>query len=748
MDHLPVYTLDLETRLKVDSIAFNDENFEKSDFEIKAFSEFQTNLEQEFKCTENKLKDENHSIELLKLERDITAIMVLINRIQSHLSFSAVTDIPYNSDIEKNFTIYDMALRYRYALGLYDTDESFSSYYDRKTAEFISYKLKFQPNYKLPSLVFPYDTIPDDSKRCYTDELIHRLNELSNNNERFTIVNDQIQAQLSRIKLPTKYDWSVFTPKWKLGYMEQQAIQAEVIMHFKNELRNSILYKADWVQQTCIDALYIMYHHNLVSSNIDIDFNLADLPNLDYIDANFIHTGILGSSIPGIADHYATDIRMLGTRGHGIAAEHANHIIDKGLLKDAQILGDDNVKNGADRLVDNSYIQTKYCKTGGKSVGECFENGKFRYIQDGKPMQIEVPKDQYESAIQSMQERIKRGEMRNAGITDPNDAEKIIKKGHVTYKTAQRIAKAGTIEGITYDAAQGAILGATAFGISAVLSFSQSIWRGEDTDEALNNALKDGSSIFGKQMIQYIATKQIGRTAVERSLRPTTDYVVKNVLGSKTSAQIVNTFFRTAGQSQIHGAAAMNQLSKLMRGNMVAMAISTVILSSGSILDVINGKISGSQLFKNIGATSGGVGGAAIGATLGSAVPVVGTFIGGMIGGFIGGALSKKALDAVIDDDAVHTIEILKGQFMENIEGLQLDRDELNFIAGKVFSPKELPNHLKSIYAASNSSEYIEDWLDPYINAVLKARPHIGPIDSMVYSQQQFALTTSVTVQS
>jgi hypothetical protein len=339
-----------------------------------------------------------------------------------------------------------------------------------------------------------------------------------------------------------------------------------------------------------------------------------------------------------------------------------------------------------------------------------------------------------------MRDRIKRGEMQNAGIIDPNDAEKIVKKGKITYKTAQRIAKAGTIEGITYDAAQGAITGLTTFGISATLSFAQSIWRGEDANEALTNALKDGSSIFGKHMMQHIVTKQIGRTAVERSLRPATDYVVKNVLGSKTSAQIVNTFFRTTGQSQIHGATAMNHLSKLMRGNLVVMAISTVVLSSGSILDIINGKISGSQLFKNIGTTGASVGGAAIGATLGSAVPVVGTFIGGMVGGIIGGKVSKKALDKVIDDDAVHTIEVLKKHFMENIEELQFDRDELNFLVDKIFEPKALPKRLKSIYAATNAKQYIEDWMDPYINAILKARPRINSIDDIIHSQQELSL--------
>ncbi|VEF49138.1 Inner membrane protein yeeR [Bacillus freudenreichii] len=743
MEYIPVYTLDLETRLKVDGVAFEDNSFTKSELENRAFPEFRSRLLDEISYLDDKLKNTNHSLELLMLDRDIEAIMNIINEKENFLSLQYLNNTPFNIDIHKSFVIYDMALRYRYALGLYETDEPFSSYYERKTKEFRGYEMKFHPYYTLPSLIFPYHKHPDDFRGYFVDELIIRAKKLAEKDVRFQDAYQAIYSQLMLIELPTKSEWSVGDSMWRLGYMEQRAIQAEVIMQIKNQLREAILEENEWEIQKYIDSLYIVYHHNLLSSGIDVNFDLLYLPKLNYVDANFIKTGILGAGMQNTANHYSDDVRILGTRGHGIAAEKANDLIDKALFKDAQILGEDNAKDGADRLVNGDYIQTKYCKTGGKSISECFKNGKFRYVRDGQPMQIEVPRDQYETALQSMRDRIIRGDMENLGITDPNDAEKIVKKGHITYKTAQRIAKAGTIEGITYDAAQGIVMGVKIFGISATLSFAQSIWRGEDADDALNNAITDGSSIFGKQIMQQVATKQIGRTAVERSLRPATDYIVKNVLGSKTSAQIVNTFFRTAGQTQIHGAAAMNHLSKLMRGNIVGMTISTVVLSSGSILDVINGKISRSQLFKNISTTGSSVGGAAIGAALGSVIPVGGTFIGGIIGGIVGGKVSKKALDTVIYDDSVHTIEILKDTFMENIEELELDRDELNFIADKIFEPKGLPKQLKNIYAASSSEEYIENWIDPYIHAVLKARPRIGKIDNMVHSQHDLGHTVN-----
>ena len=53
-----------------------------------------------------------------------------------------------------------------------------------------------------------------------------------------------------------------------------------------------------------------------------------------------------------------------GGQGHGFAAEQSNNRIDRLMGKDAQIIGGDNAKNGADRIVQGQQIQTKYCGTG------------------------------------------------------------------------------------------------------------------------------------------------------------------------------------------------------------------------------------------------------------------------------------------------------------------------------------------------------------------------------------------------
>ena len=67
------------------------------------------------------------------------------------------------------------------------------------------------------------------------------------------------------------------------------------------------------------------------------------------------------------------ETKFHANRGHGFAAERANHLYDTLHGKKANIIGDDNAKNGADRIVDGINIQSKYCSTGSKCISECFE---------------------------------------------------------------------------------------------------------------------------------------------------------------------------------------------------------------------------------------------------------------------------------------------------------------------------------------------------------------------------------------
>ncbi|NTY10666.1 hypothetical protein EXW93_13775 [Exiguobacterium sp. JMULE1] len=732
MNKLPVYMLDVETRLAVDKSAYDMENFDTLSVEGKAFLSFFEDVEREIQFREHQMKNANMSVEALTLDRDIEVLMYLMDLNERNLA--SVKSLVRKKQLQYQ---YEIILRYRYALGLYDTDETFKSYRDRKVALVDEWNSKIQFKSTLPTICNEEDMI-DTTKIEYVDHLMDAFDRLIKVDETFEEAKIDIEWKLIAINLPTKHDWNATDRGVRFSFSEQRVIQAEIILKVKNELRNAYLHDNEYLRNKCLNILNTIYSVNLEVSGVSSSVSPIELKSLEHLDASYIGTGILGTSMYESGQIYSENIRMRGTRGHGIAAEKANDLIDRALGKDAQILGDDNAKNGADRLVNGEFIQTKYCSTGGKAISECFHDGKFRYVLDGKPMQIEVPSDKYDQALQSMQQRIERGDLSDLGITNPDEAEKIVRKGQVSYKTAQRIAKAGTIEGLSYDAAKGMVTGLQTFGVSATISFAISVWKGDDVDEALNRALKDSSILFGRHVMQHILTQQLGRTTIEKSLRPATDYVVKNVLGSKTSAQIVNTFLKQASQKGLHGASAMSHLSKVFRGNLVTMAITTSIISAGSVYDILNGRISGGQLFKNVGTAGSSVGGAIIGASVGSVVPVVGTFVGGIVGGWLGGKASKKVLDQFIEDDMVQLLEIWKKGFVKNIEELQMDRDEVNYLADKMFDI-DLQKELKLLYASSNKSEYISDRMDPYIDAVLKARPKIENISAMIENYQEIA---------
>ena len=453
------------------------------------------------------------------------------------------------------------------------------------------------------------------------------------------------------------------------------------------------------------------------------------------------HTGeIVGIISGGIeaSKIYADNVILQAERGHGFAAEKANHLLDKMSGKDASLVGGNNLKNGADRLLNGDYIQSKYCSSGAKCVNECFDvAGGFKYLNiDGSPMLIEVPSDKYDDAVKALADKISKGKV--AGISEPSKAQDIIKKGNITYEQARLIAKAGTIEGLTYDALNGIRLTAMATGISAAITFSLALWNGDDFDTALMAACRSGLIVGGVTWINCVLSAQVARTGIDQGLRGTTDWVVKQ-LGPRLASRIA-TGVRTGAGKEIYGSAAMNYVSKLLRGNVVTAVITTFILSSADLYRLFDGRISKSQLVKNVSTVGAGVAGgcgglyagAALGATIGSAVPVVGTAIGGTVGGMIGGiagssaaqCVTKTVLDQFIEDDAVRMIQILENAFARQAQQYLLSKNEAEYLVKKIQS-MDLASELRNMFAASNREKYAVKLLRPHIKIIIKKRKKI-----------------------
>ena len=163
--------------------------------------------------------------------------------------------------------------------------------------------------------------------------------------------------------------------------------------------------------------------------------------------------GGLGAGLSQNAHIYNDEVKnyMNGARGGGYAAEYGNNAIDRLTGKKVENLAQDlenghQKLHGADRNVNGVNIQTKYYKSASESIGAVFEHKQALYLNDdGTMMQIEVPRDQYNQAVQEMQKRIKTGQV--PGETNPDNAKNYVRKGHFTYAQANNIALAGSIHG-------------------------------------------------------------------------------------------------------------------------------------------------------------------------------------------------------------------------------------------------------------------------------------------------------------
>lgn len=428
----------------------------------------------------------------------------------------------------------------------------------------------------------------------------------------------------------------------------------------------------------------------------------------------------------------ASEEKFHASQGHGYAAERVNTLYDKLTGHDARIVGDDNIKNGVDRIVDGVKIQSKYCQSGRACINECFdEQGSFRYWNNGKIMQIEVPADKYEAAVQAMEEKIRQGKL--PGVNDPNEAKNIVRKGHFTYEQAKNIAKAGTVESLSYDAVNGVIIASSAFGVTAIITLATNLWSGEDFEKSLKMATYSGLKVGGTAFITTILAGQLSKAGLNSALVGSSEAFVK-LMGPKASAALVNAF-RDSGRS-IYGSAATKSAAKLFRGNVITAGVTVVVLSSFDVANIFRGRISGKQLFKNLTNTASSVSGGAAGwiggAAVGSAIaPGVGTIVGGLIGSIAAGAGASKVLDVVlgsfIEDDAEEMVRIIQKAFEELSADYLLSQKEAEKSVDRL-GEKLDGNMLKDMFASKDRKEYARNLLVPIIEHETKNRKHIAAV--------------------
>lgn len=409
-----------------------------------------------------------------------------------------------------------------------------------------------------------------------------------------------------------------------------------------------------------------------------------------------------------------------GGQGHGFAAERANHRLDALSGKKAALVGDDNAKDGADRIVGGQHIQTKYCSTAQRSVNAAFngDQGQYRYVDpNGQPMQLEVPKDQYDKAVETMANKIKAGKV--DGVSDPAEAGKLVRKGHLTYEQARNITKFGTFESLTYDLAEGTIVGLTAggisFGITACLFYLQT----GDREIALRVAVVQGGKTFGKSLAVYVGTQQLHRLESVQLL-------LKVVDAEKFSPGVRHFLEQGFGVSR-------SGVSNALRGTIVTSVVVIAVTTGPDLIKLVKGSISKAQFLKNVAVASssvaGGIAGSLIGAAAGSpfgpAGLWVGRFVGGAIGSAVAGTITNRIAGNLMEDDRQRMLRIMRSQteyLARNFVLTELEMNNLSANLDQALTPKSL----EVLHAAPNRRAMANAIIKPLVVSVVKQRPAFG----------------------
>lgn len=445
-----------------------------------------------------------------------------------------------------------------------------------------------------------------------------------------------------------------------------------------------------------------------------------------------IEGAAFGGALHQVIEQINRNKRNVASRsgtGHGEAAEIWSDRIERLLGRDAEHLGSDNSKNGADRRVGSTQIQCKYYKSVSEAFDNCFKDGgDYRYI-DGKgaPMQLEVPKDQYEKALALMREKIREGKV--PGVTDPNDAEKYVRKGRLTYQQARNLCKPLTVESLAYDAYTGVIVGVSAGGISFVLTAAVSYYSTKDLKRSLRAAAAESLRTGGKAFCVYMIAAQVQRTEFVKAFMHQSAIDVNWGAHGKFVERIGKGLGKMSGAKS--GSFTKNA-NAAVKGAAITAAATFAVTSSIEVFKMCNGKMSGMQCVKNIAVSAGGITAGTIGALFLGALcaPIPGgAFVGGMLGGALGGmigsAVTKAGMDTVIEDDSVSIMLIVADQFKILAASFCCNEEEISEASRELDKTIMAANHFTEDVYSHNGyrRQYVSQIIRPIFVRIIMSRP-------------------------
>lgn len=369
-----------------------------------------------------------------------------------------------------------------------------------------------------------------------------------------------------------------------------------------------------------------------------------------------------------------------GATGHGFAAEDANALNDILHFKDVDFAGRDNEKDGPDRIVDGTPIQTKYCATAKASLEAAFdaETGLYRYKWrggSGNCQVLEVPKDQYEQVVEGMRNKILEGKVE--GVSDPSQATRLVKCGDYTYQQAKNIAKAGNIDSIIFDAKTNSVVALGAFGVSFAIRLSLmslACRNSKDLSDAVKLSFLSGLQNGTITLVSSVATMQLLKTSFGRSFAAAMQLASKSTINQvytyNIGKDIIHSVAKDVLSKSIYGGAAKNCAIKFLRTNAISNVVLFVVTSIPDVYRCfVENSISTPQFMKNLVVSSTGMAGMTIGYFLGARLG------SGALGALAGGALASLIAQPIINK--IHKDDNEQMQELVKIALLQLSSEYL-----------------------------------------------------------------------
>lgn len=431
------------------------------------------------------------------------------------------------------------------------------------------------------------------------------------------------------------------------------------------------------------------------------------------------------------------DRKFTQPTGFGFAAEQGNNLVDQFRWQNSSVIGDSFEANGADRKIINrdgsiTLIQTKYHQTAKASIDDAFRSadGTYRYMDgDGKPMQLEVPKEQYDEVVDLMRQKITDNKV--PGVTNPDDAKDIVRAGHLTFEQAKNIAKAGNIDSLKYDAANGIVSASCAAGVSFVIDYVCCVMNGLESEDALKSAGLNGIKTGGVVFATYVISSQLAKTGMAQSL---SDALVP------TAEAILKTFGDDVGKAILQGAGIQTatkvtakQVSNALARELIVDGVLVIILTSADVVDLFRGRISKEEVLKNLTVTiisiavgaAGGYGGALAGNLI---APGAGGVIGAAAGSILAGGLSALGAEALIapfyESDAEEMFNIISEEFTVLCGDYLINEEEGTHIA-EALKGELIGDVLKDMYASEDRTQFARDLMEPLFVAETSLRSPI-----------------------